>query len=105
MKQYEIINLDCSTKKNRKKLLLETMKVTKQEEKPTKQFLEKFSYSVGKKYKMQVQLVKQVGEKLFVSVRYEEGYITFLCHSYYEAICKYILLIYEMQRYKKMKVK
>lgn len=105
MKQHEIINLDCSKKENRKRLLLETMKVVKKEEKPTKQFLEKFAHSVGKKYKMQVQLVKQIGTKLFISVKYEEAYITFTCISYYEALCKYILLIYDMQKYKKMKVK
>ena len=105
MKSYEIIYLDCSKKENRKKLLKETMKVVKKEEKPTKEFIEKFSYSVGKKYRMGVQLVKQVNGKLFISIRNEEAFITILCDSYYEALCKHILIVKAMQEYKKQKVK
>lgn len=105
MENWEIIYLDCSKKENRKKLLKEAMKAVKSDEKPTKEYLEKFSYSVGKKYKMGVQLVKQVKGKLFVSIRYEDSYITIMCDSYYEALCKHILIVKQMRKLKEQKVR
>ena len=105
MKSYEILYLDCSETKNRIKLIKEIKKVTKQERRPEKSYLEKFSASVGRKYKMQVQLVKQIKSKLFVSVQYEDSHITFDCLSYYEALCKHILIVNAMRKYKSLKVK
>lgn len=106
MENFEIYNLDCSVKTNRKRLLKEVMGVTKQEEKPSKETLEKYSRILGDKYKMKIHLVKQQGKQLFISVIHpNDGYVTFKTNSYYEALCKYILLVREYSRYRKLKVK
>lgn len=106
MEVYQIKYLDCREKKNRQKLLQEIMKATKQTEKPSKEFLERFSRSVGDKYKMPVKLVKQVDNYLFVSVLVEgDSYSTLECQSYYEALCKYILLVQAYKKYREQKVK
>ena len=105
MKIYEIKGLDCSKAKNRIYLLKEVKKVIKAEEKPTKEKLEKICKSIQKKYKMLLRKARQKDGKLFVSIEIETGtYTTLCCLSYYEAMCKYILLTKEWVAIKKREV-
>lgn len=101
MKVYEIKYLDCKKLKNRQRLLREIMKVTKTDEKPKESYLEKFAKSVGKKYGMPIQLIKQMESKMVVSIRVtQDSYSVFEAISYYELLCKYILLINEFRKMK-----
>lgn len=104
MEVWQIKGLDCSVKENRKKLLKEVMKVTKQEEKPTEEFLERFARSVGKKYDMPINIVKYVKSGMFISYKYDkDAYGSFTARSYYESLCKYILLIRAHVKFKSLK--
>lgn len=106
MEIYQIKSLDCRNMSDRKRLLDEVKKVLKRDEKPSKESLEKISRSVGEKYKMPVALVKQNSDYLLVSVAIEGGaFSTFRCYSYYEALCKHILLVQAFKKYYELKVK
>lgn len=106
LENYEVYNLDCSQKQNRKILLKEVMAILHKDEKPTKSELERYSAILYNKYKMKIHLVKQIGDHLFISVLHpNDGYVTFETNSYYEALCKLIILIRNYSKYKKLKVK
>lgn len=106
METYEIYNLDCSVKNNRKRLLKETMEAIKEEEKPDKVTLKRYCKHLGKKHKFKFQLVKPINDKIFISVLTpHDGYVTFYVNSNYEALCKFILLIKAYVKYRKLKVK
>ena len=106
MEVFEIKGLDCSKQENRIKLIKEIKKVLKVNEKPSKEYLEKVSKSLAKKYDMPVVLVKQresfnKNDKLFISVDTGNGLTTFCCTGYYEALCKHILLVKAYRDYYK----
>lgn len=105
MEIYQIINLDCRIKENRKRLLSEVMNATKLDRKPTLQKLEKMVTSVGKKYNMSVQYIQQSADGIAMSVRVGESYQMFACRSYYEAMCKILLYIKAYKDFRKKKVK
>lgn len=82
------------------------MEALKKDEKPLKSELEKYSAILSEKYKMKVQLVKPINGKLFISITHpNDGYVTFETDSYYEALCKHIILMRNYNRYRKLKVK
>lgn len=91
MEIYEIYNLDCSKKENRKILLNETIKVLGLDEKPTKEELKKYCKMVKAKYKIKMSSKKlENGYQINLEVeRY--GYSVFKCITPFEAMCKYIL--------------
>lgn len=106
MEIFEIKGLDCSKQENRIKLVREIKKVLKVDDKPSKEYLEKVSRSLAKKYGMPVVLVKQKesfnkNDKLFVSLDTGNGFTTYCCTGYYEALCKHILLIKAYRDYYK----
>lgn len=106
MEIYEIKNLDCSKKKNRISLVKSTMKAMKLEEKPTVKELEKFCKKICKKYDIPIKRFEQSNNVLFVSLEVETGsYSTFVCVSYYEMLCKYILFVRAILKNRKLKVK
>ena len=106
MEIYEIKNLDCSKKKNRISLVKNTMKAMKIEEKPTAKELEKFCKKICKKYDIPIKRFEQSNNVLFVSLEVESGtYSTFICVSYYEMLCKYILFVRAILKNRKLKVK
>ena len=106
MEIYEIVNLDCSKKKNRISLVKSTMKAMKIEEKLTVKELEKFCKKICKKYNIPIKKFKQSDNTLFASLEVEPGsYSTFVCVSYYEMLCKYILFVRAILKYRKLKVK
>lgn len=106
MEIYEIKNLDCSKKKNRISLVKGTMKAMKLEEKPTVKELEKFCKKICKKYDIPIKRFEQSNNVLFVSLEVESGsYSTFICVSYYEMLCKYILFVRAILKNRKLKVK
>lgn len=95
MQLYKIINLDCSKKENRKKLLLKTMKIIKAKEKPTKEKLESICKKLGKKYNIELGTIYPVNNKFQLSIRVDDfAFSCFYCISYYEALLKYILYVY-----------
>ena len=106
MEIYEIKNLDCSKKKNRISLVKSTMKAMTLEEKPTAKELEKFCKKICKKYDIPIKRFEQSNNVLFVSLEVESGsYSTFICVSYYEMLCKYILFVRAILKNRKLKVK
>lgn len=106
METFEIYNLDCSVKNNRKRLLKETMEAIKEEDKPDIELLKKYCKHLGKKYKMKIHMIHKMDEELFISVLHpNDGYVTYKAKSKYEALCKYILLVRNYNRYRKLKVK
>lgn len=95
MQLYKIINLDCSKKENRKKLLLKTMKIIKAKEKPTKEKLESICKKLGKKYNIELGTIYPTNDKFQLSIKVDEfAFSCFFCISYYEALLKYILYVY-----------
>lgn len=105
MQIYEILNLNCKKKENRKRLLEEVMEITRLSRKPTLQKLESMIVSVGKKYGFQVQYVRQMSEGIAMSVRVGDAYQMLMCQTYYEACCKLLLYIKAYKEYRKLKVK
>lgn len=82
------------------------MKAMKLEEKPTVKELEKFCKKICKKYDIPIKRFEQSNNVLFVSLEVESGsYSTFICVSYYEMLCKYILFVRAILKNRKLKVK
>lgn len=105
MEIYEIKGLDCRNLKNRKILVKETMKVTKFDERPSKEALQKICKSLLKKYNYRFKKFKVKENKLFVSIEVSPGsYSTMCCDSMYEVMCKYILFVKALLRNKKLKI-
>ena len=78
----------------------------KLEEKPTVKELEKFCKKICKKYDIPIKRFEQSNNVLFVSLEVESGtYSTFVCVSYYEMLCKYILFVRAILKNRKLKVK
>lgn len=103
MEIYEIKNCDCSLLKDRIKLVKATMEAIHCDEKPTKEQLNKICKSLRNKYGMQLKNFKQKNGKIFASIETERGsYSTFVCLSYYELMCKYILFVKAMKEYRKL---
>lgn len=94
MEIFQIHYLDCREPANRRILIREIERVLKCNSKPSIERLERFSKSVSRKYGMPVVMAESSAEKLTVSVRVgQDSYSVFECHSYYEALCKHILLV------------
>ena len=103
---FQIKNIDCSKKKNRIILVKNTMKVLKLDHKPSKEELEKYCKKICKKYDIPVKNFEQRNGVLFVSIEVEPGsYSTFICFSYYEMMCKYILYVKAVLKNRKLKGK
>ena len=103
---FQIKNLDCSKKENRIILVRNIIKVLKLDHKPTKEELEKYCKKICKKYSMSIKRLEQRNGVLFVSIEIEPGtYSTFICFSYYEMMCKYILIVRAVLKNRKLKVK
>lgn len=105
MEIFEINNLDCSYKTNRIALVKATMKALKTDEQPTKKELETICKKLNKKYGYRLKGMKQQEGTIFVSVKFQGGYHTMACHSYYEMMCKYILLVKQFVKWSKMEAK
>lgn len=105
--KYLDCTLDAKHLKNRILLLKATMEAIREDEKPSRELLEKWAASLSKKYNMPWHIVRQTKSGyLMVSVEVEPGaYSTLDCHSYYEALCKYILLVKEYRRIRGMSPK
>ena len=100
-KIYRIQNLNCSKKENRIKLVKAIMKLIKVENKPSIELLEKWQQSLQKKYKIKVNVFEISKCDIQVSVEIEQNvYSSFICNTYYESLCKYILMVYEHKKYK-----
>lgn len=99
MEIFVIKYLDCSKKKNRVLLVKEIMRILKCTEKPSMQKLEKVVSSVEKKYNFPIHKVVQKDNRIVVSVEVSSGsYSTFIVHSQYEFMCKYILFVKEYRK-------
>ncbi len=100
MEIYQIENLDCKKKENRIKLVKAVNKIIKNEGKPSIKLLEKCYKSLSKKYKMPANIfeVSKYGISLNINVYGKFSYSTMRCKTYYEALCKYILFVYVMQK-------
>lgn len=100
MELHRIINLDCSKKENRIKLLKATNKILKVEEKQNKEKLEKICKSLMKKYNKPFRCFYLNNEKIQVSVCINNNaFSSFICNSYYELLCKYILFVKVYKNY------
>ena len=105
MKIYEIKNLDCNKRSNRKKLLNETMNLLNLKEKPSIEDLLLYCKKIKRKYK--------IGFKAFpledcyqINIEVERGIQSIMiCYTKYEAICKYILFCNAWLKYKRMQGK
>ena len=59
-----------------------------------------------KKYDIPIKRFEQSNNVLFVSLEVESGtYSTFVCVSYYEMLCKYILFVRAILKNRNLKVK
>lgn len=103
MEIYQVDNLDCSVKKNRIKLVKAVNKVIKNETKPSVKLLEKWYRSLSKKYKMKANIfeITKCDIQLSINVDNAFSYYSMKCYTYYEALCKYILFVYLIQKGKK----
>ncbi len=103
---FQIKNLDCSKKKNRIILVKNTVKALKLDHKPTKEELQKYCKKICKKYDIPVSRFEQSNGALIVNIEVEPGtYSSFVCISYYEMMCKYILFVRAILKNRKLKVK
>ena len=100
MEIYQIENLDCRKKENRIKLVKAVNKIIKNEGKPSIKLLEKWYRSLSKKYKMHANIfeISKHDISLNINVYSKFSYSTMVCKNYYEALCKYILFVYIMQK-------
>ena len=109
MKIFEIKNIDCSKKEHRQKLVKETMKVCKLEEKPKIYQLKKKKKKIKKKYGMKLRTFPK--DKInfktnMASVEIDQGqFSTFDYDSKYECLCKYILIVKCWVDFKKLEAK
>ena len=100
-KIYRIQNLNCSQKKNRIKLVKAVMKTIKVNKKPSIELLEKWQRSLQKKYKININVFEISKCDMQVSMEIEQSvYISFVCNTYYESLCKYILMVKEHVKYR-----
>ena len=103
MEIYEIKNLDCKKKEHRKKILQETMKVCKLQEKPDIEQLQDICKKIKKKYGMKLCTFKR--EKIgldcdMASIEVDpREFLTFDFYNKYECLCKYILLVRAYVKY------
>ena len=109
MKIFEIKNIDCSKKEQRQKLLKETMKVCKLEEKPTIDQLKEICKKIKKKYGMKLKTFPKDEinfETNMASIEIDQGqFSTFDYESKYECLCKYILIVKGWVDFKKLEAK
>lgn len=105
MEMQDIIYLDCSKKYNRKWLVKKTMKAMKYEEKPTKEQLQKFLHKISDKYNINysVSVIDDQYRQLNVEV-FRGSFSCCKCYSYYEALCKAILIAKVRLKYNKERI-
>ncbi len=101
MEIYEIQNLNCKVKENRKKLAREVSTLFGRDSALNKEQIKKAAKSISKKYKFRISQV--IGNSVFVDTR--NGYSEFKADSEYEMYAKFILLSYEHYKLSKMEVK
>lgn len=100
-KIYRIQNLKCSDKRNRIKLVKAVMKIIKADKKPSIELLEKWQRSLQKKYKININVFEISKCDMQVSMEIEQNvYTSFVCNTYYESLCKYILMVKEHVKYR-----
>lgn len=103
MENYEIKYLDCSKVENRIKLVKEVNRVIKHKEKPSKEELKRICKSLQKKYDMKMKSFRQSENYIHVSIEVFPGtYSTLVCNSFYELMCKYILIVKNYVDYKRL---
>ena len=105
MEMQDIIYLDCSKKYNRKWLIEKTMKTMKLKEKPSKEQLQKFLYKILQKYNINhsISIIDDQYKQLNVEV-FRGSFSCCKCYSYYEALCKAILIVKVRLKYNKERI-
>lgn len=95
-----IINLDCTKKENRIKLVKAVNKVINVEERQEKEKLEKICKSLMKKYNKHFECFYLCDNKIQISINTgDNSFSSFVCNSYYELLCKYILFVKASKEY------
>lgn len=106
MEIFEIKNLDCSKKENRKKLLKQFMIEFGLEEKPSNEKIGNISEKIEKKYNAILSLyLDKEKRKIQANIRMGDQYSTFLVYSIVEAYIKHCMIVKETIKNKKRKVK
>lgn len=101
MEINEILNYQCNTKQQRKKLLKQVIDLLKKKEIPTKEELKRIIQKLSNKYKFNLNYIIQKEGKYISSVKGISGYTMYYSNSEYEALLKYILLVKALLVYKK----
>lgn len=88
MKIFEIKNLDCNIKENRKTLMKEFVKVMKLDHVPDKEEIGRISNKVEKKYKCKLRIFLDKDKNLMASMERGNSFSTFSVETLTEAFIK-----------------
>lgn len=101
---YEVKNLDCSNKEHRKILVKHVMQILKLDEKPSEEELKHYCSKLKKKYNVKTKKYKTSISNNCYIMETGDGYLlTCFYNSNYEGYLKYISLVYELAKSKKLK--
>lgn len=95
-------DFDCKKKENRVALVKEVMRVLRVDSKPTKELLAKCIKSLEKRYGFAISKVEtETGiTNVFVLVPGTRAYSCFRAVSFFELMCKYILVMEKHVKFK-----